>query len=397
MVASVDDDEPTCHSQAVKSSHWRAAMDTEFNALLQNQTWRLVPPRRDVNVIGSKWVFCIKRKSDGTIDRYKARLVAKGFNQVPGEDYSETYSPVVKQPPFGSYWLSPYRISGLCVRAYVLVYVDDILLLGNNSAMVETVMAQLSSTFRIRDLGRPRFFLGVEATYSDNGLMLSQQRYMNELLRKASTESCKPLSTPMALAASTPTAGSPPLDDPTPYRCLVGSLMYLLITRPDLAFSVNRLCQFMHTPTQDNWASLKRVLRYVQGTQSLGLRLTQSSSPVVHAFSDSDWAGCSLDRKSTAGYAVFLGPNLVSWTSRKQRTVARSSTEAEYKALANVAAEHVEVDYHFVRDKVSTGALKVNFVSTNDQLADIFTKPLSSARFGDLRCKLGVVPCPASA
>ncbi|XP_019200092.1 PREDICTED: uncharacterized protein LOC109193692 [Ipomoea nil] len=243
----------------------------------------------------------------------------------------------------------------------------------------------------------------------------------------------------MALAASTPTAGSPPLDDPTPYRRLVGSLMYLLITHPDLAFSVNRLCQFMHTPTQDNWASLKRVLRYVQGTQSLGLRLTQSSSPVVHAFSDSDWAGCSLDLKSTAGYAVFLGPNLVSWTSRKQRTVARSSTEAEYKSLADVAAEvtwvqsllrelgllsptipvfwcdnlgatylcanpvfhartkHVEVDYHFVRDKVSTGALKVNFVSTNDQLADIFTKPLSSARFGDLRCKLGVVPCPASA
>ncbi|XP_019190310.1 PREDICTED: uncharacterized protein LOC109184729 [Ipomoea nil] len=235
------------------------------------------------------------------------------------------------------------------------------------------------------------------------------------------------------------TEDSPPLDDPTIYRQMVGSLMYLLMTRPDLSFAVNRLCQFMHSPTQDHWAALKRVMRYVNGTLQLGLRLTISSSPVVHAFSDSDWAGCSLDRKSTAGYAVFLGPNLVSWTSRKQRTVARSSTEAEYKALADVAAEvvwvqsllldlglhcattpvlwcdnlgatylcsnpvfhartkHVEVDYHFVRDKVSTGALKVNFVSTHDQLADIFTKSLATARFDALRFKLGVVPCPPSA
>ncbi|XP_019157466.1 PREDICTED: uncharacterized protein LOC109154041 [Ipomoea nil] len=243
----------------------------------------------------------------------------------------------------------------------------------------------------------------------------------------------------MAPTSSTPAAGSPPLDDPTPYRCLVGSLMYLLITRPDLSFSVNHLCQFMHGPTQDNWASLKRVLCYMQGTQNLGLRLTQTVSPVVHAFSDSDWAGCSLDRKSTSGYTMFLGPNHVSWTSRKQRTVARSSTEAKYKALADVAAEvtwvqsllrelglhpptvpilwcdnlgatylcanpvfhartkHAEVDYHFVRDKVTTGALKVNFVSTSDQLADIFTKPLSSSRFGDLRRKLSVVLCLSSA
>ncbi|XP_019173539.1 PREDICTED: uncharacterized protein LOC109169121 [Ipomoea nil] len=256
-------------------------MDTEFNALLQNQTWRLVSPPKETNVIGSKWVFRIKRKSDGTIDRYKARLVAKGFNQVG-------FRP-------SKIDVSLFIFDSGQVRAYVLVYVDDILLLGNSSGMVQNVMTQLSTTFRIRDLGKPRFFLGIEATYTGDGLMLSQQRYMLEVLRKAGMETCKPLSTPMEPASSTPAVGSPPLDDPTPYRCLVGSLMYLLITRPDLSFSVNRLY--------------------------------------------SDWAGCSLDWKSTVGYAVFLGPNLVSWTSRKQRTVARSSTEAEYKALADVAAE----------------------------------------------------------
>ncbi|XP_019168374.1 PREDICTED: uncharacterized protein LOC109164073 [Ipomoea nil] len=321
---------------------------------------------------------------------------------------------------------------------YILVYVDDILLLGNNPDMIDNVMKQLATTFRIRDLGLPRFFLGVEAIYTEGALLLSQRRYIAELLKKAGMGTCKDVSTPMAYNTAV-TSDSPLLDDPTAYRRLVGSLMYLLITRPDLSFAVNRLCQFMHKPTEEHWVSLKRVLRYVQGTQHLGLRLTPAPTPVVHAFSDSDWAGCSTDRKSTAGYAVFLGPNLVSWVSQKQRMVARSSTEAEYKALADVAAEvtwiesllrelglqsqtvpvlwcdnlratylcsnpvfhartkHVEVDYHFVRDRVSTGQLKVNFVSTHDQLADIFTKPLATKRYCDLRFKLGVVPCPPSA
>ncbi|XP_019180282.1 PREDICTED: uncharacterized protein LOC109175478 [Ipomoea nil] len=267
LVVSVDDDEPTYHTQAIKFPHWRAAMDTEFNALLQNLTWLLVLARHDMNVIGCKWVFRVKGKSDGTIDHYKARLVAKGFNQIPGKDYSEN-----------------------TVRAYILVYVDDILLLGNDYDMLS----------------------GIEASYDKDALMLTQQRYMNELLRRAGMESYKQLSTPMSLATSDAVTESLPLDDPMPYRHLVGSLMYLLITRPDLSFAVNHLCQFMHTPTQDHWVALKRVLRYVQGTRRLGLRLTLASSPVVHAFSDSDWAGCSLDRKFTAGYTVFLGPNLVS-------------------------------------------------------------------------------------
>ncbi|XP_019150684.1 PREDICTED: uncharacterized protein LOC109147539 [Ipomoea nil] len=173
-------------------------------------------------------------------------------------------------------------------------------------------MTQLSSTFRICDLGIPQFFLGVKALYTPGVVVLSQRRYMTELLRKAGMDSCKPLATPITAATSTPSVDSSPMDDPTLYRQLVGSLMYLLVTRPDLSFAVNRLCQIMHDPKQDNWVALKRVLRYVKGTQHLALRLTGSASPVVHAFSDSDWAGRSLDRKSTAGYAVFIGPNLVS-------------------------------------------------------------------------------------
>ncbi|XP_019186526.1 PREDICTED: uncharacterized protein LOC109181228 [Ipomoea nil] len=213
---------------------------------------------------------------------------------------------------------------------------------------------------------------------------------------------------------------------------------HLTITRPDLSFAVNRLCQFMHTPTIDHWGLLKRVLRYIREMQDHGLRLSASSSSDIHAFSNSDWAGCPIDRKSTSGYAVFIGSNLISWVSRKQRTVARSSTEAEYKGLADVSVEvtwvvsllrelglhsgrpatlwcdnfgatylcanhvfhartkHVEIDFHFVRDKVASGEFLVNFVSTKDQLADLFTKPLPATRFGILRDKLNVVslqPC----
>ncbi|XP_019176083.1 PREDICTED: uncharacterized protein LOC109171511 [Ipomoea nil] len=260
---------------------------------------------------------------------------------------------------------------------------------------------------------------------------------MADVLSRAGMTDCKPLATPAAVTQpATPTLD--PFDNPTQYRRIVGALQYLTITRPDLSFSVNRLCQFMHSPTQDHWVLLKRVLRYVKGTLDYGLRLSPSSSSAIHAFSNSDWASCTIDRKSTNGYAVFLGTNFISWLSRKQRTVARSSTEAEYKSLADVAAEvtwvvsllrelglhtgdpatlwcdnlgetylaansvfhartkHVEIDFHFVRDKVSSGEFVVNFISTKDQLADIFTKPLPAPRFHTLRDKLNVVsihPC----
>ncbi|XP_019189506.1 PREDICTED: uncharacterized protein LOC109183902 [Ipomoea nil] len=249
---------------------------------------------------------------------------------------------------------------------------------------------------------------------------------------------CKPLATPAALTQPV-TSSTEDFDNPTQYRRLVGALQYLTITRPDLSYAVNRLSQFMHTPTADHWALLKRVLRYVKGTATHGLRLTTSVSADIHAYSDSDWAGCPIDRKSTSGYAVFLGTNLVSWVSHKQRTVARSSTEAEYKGLADVAAEvtwiasllrelglhsgvpptlwcdnlgatylcanpvfhartkHVEIDFHFVRDKVTSGEFLVNFVSTKDQLADIFTKPLPGPRFAALRDKLNVASHPPCA
>ncbi|XP_019166886.1 PREDICTED: uncharacterized protein LOC109162655 [Ipomoea nil] len=394
-------------------------MDLEFNALLQNHTWRLVSRTPGMNVVGCKWVFRTKRKADGTIEQHKARLVAKGFNQVAGQDFFETFSPVVKpttvrlllslavsrgwvirqldvhnaflngnlaetvymrQPPgyedqsrpddvcllqrslYGlkqaprawfnrlhaflvSVGFSPsktdvslfiYTRASICL--YLLVYVDDILVMGSDASCVTRLLTDLASEFKIRDMGAPSFFLGIETVSKDGGLFLSQQRYMRDILSRAGMVDCKPLATPVPV--SRPSSDSVvPYADPTQYRSLAGALQYLTVTRPDLSFAVNRVCQHMHSPTTEHWAMLKRVLRYVKGTLHFGIFIRPSSSVAVHAFSDSDWAGDPADRKSTSGFAVFLGGNLISWSCRKQRTVARSSTEAEYKALADVSAE----------------------------------------------------------
>jgi histone deacetylase 1/2 len=127
--------------------------------------------------------------------------------------------------------------------------------------------------------------------------------------------------------------------DATRYRSIVGGLQYLTLMRPDLAFSVNKVCQFLHAPTTAHWSAVKRILRYVKGSMNIGLYISKSDSKLVSAFSDADWAGDTDDRRSTGGFAVYFGPNLISWSARKQPTVSRSSTEAEYKSLANATAE----------------------------------------------------------
>jgi hypothetical protein len=132
-------------------------------------------------------------------------------------------------------------------------------------------------------------------------------------------------------------------ENSTKYRSLVGALQYLTLTRPDISFAVNKVCQFLHAPTTVHLTAAKHIIRYVKNTLGIGLNFSKSSSTLISAFSDSDWAGCLDDRRSTGGFAVFFGPNLISWCARKQATVSRSSTEAEYKALANATAEIIWV------------------------------------------------------
>lgn len=511
--AALDVSEPTCFTEANKNPEWQRAMAHELTALAQNQTWDLVPCPNNHNIVGCKWVYKVKRKADGTIERFKARLVAKGYTQEEGLDYTETFSPVVKpvtirtllslaiskgwslrqldvnnaflhgnleevvymaQPPgfvnpdlpthvcrlkkalYGlkqapRAWFHRLRDflishgftcsqsdSSLFLKrssheaVYLLVYVDDIIITGTSPTLIDHITSSLHATFTIKDLGCLSFFLGIEAISTSSGLLLSQNRYIGDLLHRAKMDGAKPVATPMQTGLQLSKSDGDPFSDTHLYRSIVGALQYVTITRPEIAFAVNRVSLFMHEPTDIHWSAVKRILRYLKGTITHGLLLRSSSHLSLQVFSDADWAGHPDDRRSTTSYCVYLGNSLVSWSSKKQPTVARSSTEAEYRALASAAAEvvwlqsllhelipdpisapvlwcdnlgatflaanpvhhartkHIEVDIHFVRDLVASKRILVRFLSSHDQVADILTKSLGSSRFALLKNKLCV-------
>ncbi|CAH9128587.1 unnamed protein product [Cuscuta epithymum] len=256
-------------------------------------------------------------------------------------------------------------------------------------------------------------------------------KYACDILERFDMIDSKPVSTPLAAGDSLVSSG-PSYYDPTLYRSIIGALQYLTITRPDLSFAVNLVSQFLQSPTEAHFHAVKRILRYVKGTVHYGLSFDRRPDQSILAYSDADWARCVETRRSTYGYSIFLGGNLVSWSAKKQPSVSRSSCESEYRALTNAASEviwvvnllrelqassdsvplllcdnksvaflsqnpiahkrakHIDIDYHFVRELVSSGRLQTQFVPSHLQLADIFTKSLPRPAFELLRSKLCV-------
>ncbi|KAL2532943.1 cysteine-rich RLK (RECEPTOR-like protein kinase) 8 [Abeliophyllum distichum] len=428
-LSSVDEMEPVNLNEALKSEKWCKAMKEECDALMKNQTWMLVPYESNMKVIGCRWVYKLKFDANGEIQRHKARLVAKGYSQTSGIDYYETFSPVAKAPTLKETLLKWdfkqskadnslfYQVSQERT-IYLLVYVDDIIVTGNCSAALQKQIDRLNASFALKDMGNLEKFLGIDFYRDEIRLHLSQKRYAMDILKRFNFQNLKSSVTPMAVGKLVGKTEGTDLKNPTLFRSAVGALQYLTYTRPDITFAVNRVSQYLQNPTDAHWNVLKRIFRYINGTLDLGLIIHEAQNMNIVAYGDADWASCPDDRKSTV--------------------VARSSTEAEYRALAHTTAEitwiqslldelritqteipriwcdnlgasalasnpvyhartkHIELDIHFVRDKVLAKQLVINYVPTADQTADILTKPLMNSRHQYLRSKLGVIEVNSS-
>ena len=501
--------------EAFKYPKWKAAVDEEVRALAKNGTWEITDLPRGKKPVGCKWIFTVKYKADGNVDRYKARLVAKGFTQSYGIDYQETFAPVAKlntvrvllslaanldwslhqldvknaflngdleeevymDIPAGLETTSNFNkvcrlrksLYGLkqsprawferftkVVKGYgfvqcqsdhtlfvkhfperklaiLIVYVDDIILTGNHEGKIDLLKKLLTKEFEIKDLGNLKYFLGMEIARSKKGIAVSQRKYVLDLLNETGMLGCKPAKTPMDSTVKLEESdGSPPVDKGR-YQRLVGKLIYLSHTRPDIGFSVSMVSQFMNNPTEKHMTAVTRILRYLKMTPGKGLFFQRTTKKEIEIFSDADWASSVTDRRSTSGYCSFVWGNLVTWRSKKQSVVARSSAEAEFRAMAqgicegiwlnrlleelrvlskhplvlycdNQAAisiaknpvhhdrtKHVEIDRHFIKEKIEEGFFKVSFIPTNCQTADILTKALARVNHEDLTEKLGMI------
>ncbi|KAG7554602.1 Retrotransposon Copia-like N-terminal [Arabidopsis suecica] len=315
----------------------------------------------------------------------------------------------------------------------VLVYVDDIVIASTSEALAGSLTQNLKQQFKLRDLGELKYFLGLEIARNSDGISLCQRKYALELLTATGMLACKPSSVPMIPNVKLLKTDGDLLGDKEEYRRIVGKLMYLTITRPDITYAVNKLFQFTSAPRTAHLAAVYKVLQYIKGTVGQGLFYSASPDLTLKGFADSDWASCPDSRRSTTGFSMFVGDSLISWRSKKQPIVSRSSAEAEYRALALATCEiiwlhrllqdlqvksptapilfsdstaaiyiatnpvfhertkHIEIDCHTVRERLDDGSLKLLHVRTEDQVADILTKPLFPHSFEHLKSKMNIL------
>ncbi|PNX60021.1 retrovirus-related Pol polyprotein from transposon TNT 1-94, partial [Trifolium pratense] len=298
---------------------------------------------------------------------------------------------------------------------------------------INRIKGILDHNFKIKDLGVVKYFLGLEVAHSKEGIYISQRKYCLDLLNDSGLLGSKPASTPLDPSIKLHQDNGKSFEDISLYRRLVGKLLYLTNTRPDITYATQQLSQFLHNPTVTHYKAACRVIRYLKHNPGRGLLFQRNADLQLLGYSDADWAGCIDTRRSTTGYCFFLGTSLISWKAKKQTTISKSSSEAEYRALSSATCEltwllyllkdlhvesskqpviycdnqsalhiasnpvfhertkHIEIDCHLVREKVHEGLMRLLPISTQDQLADFLTKALPTPKFNNFISKLGLL------
>lgn len=507
-------DDPLYYEEAVKSAHWREAMDCEIKSIEKNKTWTLADLPVGAKKIGVKWVYKTKFNELGEIEKHKARLVAKGYSQKHGVDYKEVFAPVarletvrmvvacaaqrnwkiyqldvksaflhgelsedvyieqprgyemkenenkvyklhkalygLKQAPRA--WFSrleahfvnegfegcPNEQTLFTKRSkegkilIVSVYVDDLIYTGDDEDMLSSFKRSMMKAFEMTDLGKMRFFLGIEVSQQSNGIFICQKKYAVEVLKRFGMFESNEVNSPIIPGCKLNKDEHGIKIDESYYKQVVGSLMYLTATRPDMMYSVSLISRYMANPTEFHLQAAKRILRYLKGTFDYGIMYKKGSSEELMAYTDSDYAGDTEDRKSTSGYVFLLSSGAVSWLSKKQPIVTLSTTEAEFVAAAGCASQavwirrvleklgytqkkcidikcdnsstiklsknpvmhgrskHIDVRFHFLRELTKDGVIELTHCGTEEQIADLMTKPLKLDAFKKLRDLLGM-------
>ncbi|GJW60675.1 retrovirus-related pol polyprotein from transposon TNT 1-94 [Tanacetum coccineum] len=314
---------------------------------------------------------------------------------------------------------------------HVQIYVDDIIFASTDPKDCDRFSNEMSSKFQMSMMGQISFFLGLQISQNPRGIFINQSKYANEILKKFDLHKSDPVDTPMVERTKLDEDLSGIPVDQTQYRSMIGSLMYLTASRPDLVFAVCMCARYQSKPTKKHLEAVKRVFRYLQGSINMGLWYPKDTAMALTAYADADHAGCQDTRRSTSGSAQFLGDKLVSWSSKKQTSTSISSTEAEYIAMSGCCAQilwmrsqlsdygfaynhiplycdnksaialccnnvqhsrskHIDIRHHFIREQVEKGVVELYFMRTEYQLADIFTKALPKERFEFILSRLGM-------
>ncbi|CAL1387680.1 unnamed protein product [Linum trigynum] len=312
----------------------------------------------------------------------------------------------------------------------LLLYVDDMVITGSDTAGSQRLKRGLQDSFSIKDLGYLSYFLGLVITRTSDGILLNQQKYIQDLLVDHQFEDCKPVSTSMELNLHLRRDSGTRFLDGEQYRSIVGSLIYLFATRPDISYAVQVVSQYMSSPCVDHLATVHRILCYLHGTKDVGIFFPRRDTTTLRAYSDYDFAGCPDTRRSTSGWCVQFGDAYISWRCKKKDKVSKSSTKAEYRAMSKVTSElewirrllhymgvhcsvpmdlsvdntsvirnavnpvlhdrtkHIEIHVHYVRDLVWDGTLRLHYIRTEDQVVDLLTTSFTTSRHWYLSSKL---------